>query len=92
MNLDQSQSNSPTNTLDAQKQKTIDLPNDSSKIHPPEDQTPKLLIPYLDAIDSSIMRKTLLGNHPKKINFCDTNISKRVLKTRDFQEFQQQSV
>lgn len=92
MNLDQSQSNSPTNTLDAQKQKTIDLPNDSSKIHPPEDQTPKLLIPYLDAIDSSIMRKTLLGNHPKKINFCDTNISKRVLKTRDFQEFQQQSM
>lgn len=37
------------------------------------------------------MRKTLLGNGPKKINFCDTNISKRVLKTRNFQEFQQQS-
>ena len=55
-------------------------------------QNSQILQPYLEAIDSSIMRKSLLGNPQKTINFCDTNISKKVLKTRDFQEFRQQSV
>jgi hypothetical protein len=55
-------------------------------------QNSQILQPYLEAIDSSIMRKSLLGNPQKTINFCDTNISKKILKTRDFQEFRQQSI
>lgn len=50
-----------------------------------------VVYPVVGSFDPKIMRKSLMNTGPKKINFCDTNISKRVLKTRNFQEFQQQS-
>jgi hypothetical protein len=91
MNKSQTKSNSeherhslsqrlPSSTSDAQRQKT-----------PSNTGMSQLMYPFLNSIDPRVMRKSLLGNGPKKINFCDTNISKRVLKTRNFEEFQQQS-
>lgn len=71
--------------------KSLNLKNINSIVSK-DMQTSQLLQPYLGNFERSLMRKSLIGAHPKNINFCDTKICKKVLKTRDFQEFEQQSM
>ena len=88
-NLIQSKSDeSPDKKVNTQ---SLDLRNINSIVSK-QMQASKLLQPYLGNFDHSLMRNSLIGGHPKKINFCDTNISKKVLKTRDYQEFEQESL
>lgn len=89
MKIHQSRSKSPSENNQIPQpelalQPETNLPGSGQK-------APEMVVPFLGALDPGIMRQTLLNNGPKKINFCDTNISKRVLKTRNFQEFRQES-
>jgi hypothetical protein len=94
MNNPASKSGSESSGLKSQHKSSAQLLtlNNIKSIVSKDIKNSQLLKPYLDAIDSSLMRKSLLGNPQKTINFCDTNISKKILKTRDFQEFHQQSL
>ena len=94
MNLQPSKSGSKSSDLKSQTKPNghVLTLNNIKSIVSKDIQNSQLLQPYLEAIDSSIMRKSLLGNPQKTINFCNTNISKKVLKTRDFQEFGQDSM
>lgn len=56
-----------------------------------EMQNPQFLQPYLEVLDPIVLKKAVTGNPAKQLNFCDTSISKNILKTRNFEEFRAES-